>query len=98
MAHLPPLPGTPLYDEVGGRGRSSSPWRPGDRPFGVDYRCDAHAAQAVAAVSGASFIREVFPWTKSGRRPSWARCAQGERACKARAMNTAAAILIGLFL
>ena len=28
MAHLPPLPGTPLYDEVGGRGRSSSPWRP----------------------------------------------------------------------
>jgi len=33
---------------------------PGDRPFGVDYRCDAHAAQAVAAVSGASFIREVI--------------------------------------
>ena len=32
---------------------------PRDRPFGVDYLWDAEAALAVAAVSGASFIREV---------------------------------------
>jgi uncharacterized protein len=103
MAHLPPLPGTPLYDEAGGPGaivesvgrdveiltragfdailfcnegdrpyqlkatlegvammaRVVSQVAPRDRPFGVDYLWDAHAALAVAAVSGASFIREV---------------------------------------
>lgn len=103
MAHLPPLPGTPLYDEVGGPGaivesvardvellrlvgfdailfcnEGDRPYQlkatlegvammarvvtevaPRDRPFGVDYLWDAHAALAVAAVSGASFIREV---------------------------------------
>src|SRR2546430_10314346 len=32
---------------------------PRDLPFGVDYLWDAEAALAVAAVSGASFIREV---------------------------------------
>jgi len=32
---------------------------PRDRPFGVDYLWDAPAALAVAAASGASFIREV---------------------------------------
>jgi uncharacterized protein len=32
---------------------------PRDRPFGVDYLWDAEAALAVAAVSGAVFIREV---------------------------------------
>lgn len=32
---------------------------PHDRPFGVDYLWDAQAALAVAAVTGASFIREV---------------------------------------
>jgi predicted TIM-barrel enzyme len=26
MAHLPPLPGTPLYDEVGGAAATSSRW------------------------------------------------------------------------
>ena len=103
MAHLPRLPGTPLYDEVGGPGaivdsvardveiltgsgfdailfcnegdrpyqlkatmegvammaRVVSEVAPRDRPFGVDYLWDAQAALAVAAVSGASFIREV---------------------------------------
>ena len=103
MAHLPPLPGTPLYDEAGGPGaivesvardvelltragfdailfcnEGDRPYQlkatlegvammarvvtevaPRDRPFGVDYLWDAHAALAVAAVSGASFIREV---------------------------------------
>lgn len=33
--------------------------RPTDRPFGVDYLWDAHAALAVAAATGASFLREV---------------------------------------
>ena len=34
---------------------------PDDRPFGVDYLWDAHCALAVAATTGASFIREVMP-------------------------------------
>jgi membrane complex biogenesis BtpA family protein len=103
MAHLPPLPGTPLYDEQGGpaaivesvrrdveiltksgfdailfcnegdrpyqlkatlegvatMARVVSEVAPHDRPFGVDYLWDAEAALAVAATSGASFIREV---------------------------------------
>jgi uncharacterized protein len=103
MAHLPPLPGTPLYDEAGGPSaivesvardveiltgagfdgvlfcnEGDRPYQlkatlegvammarvvaevaPRDRPFGVDYLWDAEAAVAVAAVSGASFIREV---------------------------------------
>jgi len=103
MAHLPPLPGTPLYDEVGGANaivesvardveiltrsgfdailfcnEGDRPYQlkatfegvammarvvaelaPRDRPFGIDYLWDAEAALAVAAVSGASFIREV---------------------------------------
>lgn len=103
MAHLPPLPGTPLYDRKAGvEGIVSSVARdlevllkhdfdailfcnegdrpyslgvgaesvalmsrvvtklaPSDRPFGVDFLWDAHAAMAVAAATGASFIREV---------------------------------------
>jgi membrane complex biogenesis BtpA family protein len=103
MAHLPPLPGTPLYDEAGGPSaivesvrrdveilsrtgfdailfcnEGDRPYQlqaslegvammarvvaevaPSDRPFGVDYLWDAQAALAVAAVTGASFIREV---------------------------------------
>ena len=103
MAHLPPMPGTPLYDETGGPGaivesvardveqlvgagfdailfcnEGDRPYQlqaslegvammarvvaevaPSDRPFGVDYLWDPQAALAVAAVTGASFIREV---------------------------------------
>ncbi|MCC6832154.1 MAG: BtpA/SgcQ family protein [Thermoleophilia bacterium] len=103
MAHLRPLPGTPLYDERAGvdgivaslredlevllaqgvdavmfcnegdrpytlraglegvatLARVVTELRPKDRPFGVDFLWDAHAALAVAAVTGASFIREV---------------------------------------
>jgi uncharacterized protein len=103
MAHLPPLPGTPLYDEAGGPdaivasvrrdveiltasgfdavmfcNEGDRPYQltatfegvammsrvvaeiaPRDRPFGVDYLWDPNAALAVAAVTGASFIREV---------------------------------------
>jgi uncharacterized protein len=103
MAHLPPLPGTPLYDDAGGPdaivesvrrdveiltasgfdavmfcNEGDRPYQltatfegvammarvvtevaPRDRPFGVDYLWDAHAALAVAAATGASFIREV---------------------------------------
>jgi membrane complex biogenesis BtpA family protein len=104
MAHLPPLPGTPLYDsEAGVDGivesvradldtllasdvdavmfcnegdrpyslragfegvavltRVVSELAPDDRPFGVDFLWDARAALAVAAATGASFIREVI--------------------------------------
>jgi membrane complex biogenesis BtpA family protein len=103
MAHLPPLPGTPLYDSAGGPGaivdavrsdveilleagfdgimfcnEGDRPYQlragfegvamlarvvtecaPRDRPFGVDFLWDPEAALAVAAVTGASFIREV---------------------------------------
>jgi hypothetical protein len=103
MAHLPPLPGTPLYDDAGGPAavvdsvrrdvelltsagfegilfcnEGDRPYQlkatlegvammarvvaevaPRDRPFGVDYLWDPQAALAVAAVTGASFIREV---------------------------------------
>jgi uncharacterized protein len=103
MAHLPPLPGTPLYDGAGGpaaiveaverdveilteagfdgilfcnegdrpyqlragfegvamMARVVTECAPDDRPFGVDFLWDAQAALAVAAVTGASFIREV---------------------------------------
>jgi membrane complex biogenesis BtpA family protein len=103
MAHLPPLPGTPLYDDAGGPdaivesvrrdveiltasgfdavmfcNEGDRPYQlsatfegvammarvvaevaPRDRPFGVDYLWDPHAALAVAAATGASFIREV---------------------------------------
>ncbi len=103
MAHLPPLPGTPLYDAAAGvdgivesvradldvllaagvdavmfcnegdrpytfnagkecvatLARVVTELRPTDRPFGVDFLWDASAALAVAAVTGASFIREV---------------------------------------
>jgi uncharacterized protein len=103
MAHLPPLPGTPLYDSSGGPGaivdavrrdveilldagfdgimfcnEGDRPYQlragfegaamlarvvtecaPRDRPFGVDFLWDPEAALAVAAVTGASFIREV---------------------------------------
>jgi membrane complex biogenesis BtpA family protein len=103
MAHLSPLPGTPLYDQAGGPeaiveavrrdveilkrsgfdavlfcNEGDRPYQlsaslegvammarvvaevaPPDLPFGVDYLWDAQAALAVAAVTGASFIREV---------------------------------------
>jgi membrane complex biogenesis BtpA family protein len=103
MAHLPPLPGTPLYDERAGMegivasvradlepmldagvdavlfcNEGDRPYgfeagydgvaaltrvvtelKPADRPFGVDFLWDARAALAVAAATGASFIREV---------------------------------------
>jgi membrane complex biogenesis BtpA family protein len=103
MAHLPPLPGTPLYDAAGGpaaiveavrrdveillgagfdgimfcnegdrpyqlsagfegvamMARVVTECAPEDRPFGVDFLWDPQAALAVAAVTGASFIREV---------------------------------------
>jgi membrane complex biogenesis BtpA family protein len=104
MAHLPPLPGTPLYDDAGGPkgivesvardvevlvgagfdavlfcNEGDRPYQlratlegvammarvvvevaPRNKPFGVDYLWDPEAALAVAAVTGASFIREVM--------------------------------------
>lgn len=103
MAHVPPMPGTPLYDEEAGPdaivetvrrdvaalveagvdaimfcnegdrpyrlrageegvamlARVVAECRPSTVPFGVDFLWDARTAMAVAAVSGASFIREV---------------------------------------
>lgn len=103
MAHLPPLPGTPLYDRSRGidgilsvvardlevllaydfdailfcnegdrpyalragfdsvavMSRVVTTLAPADRPFGVDVLWDAQAAMAVAAATGAAFIREV---------------------------------------
>ena len=103
MAHLPPLPGTPLYDAEAGMvgvvdavradleilrdagfdavmfcNEGDRPYTlragydgvatvtrvvaelaPRDRPFGVDFLWDSRAALAIAAATGASFIREV---------------------------------------
>jgi uncharacterized protein len=116
MAHLPPLPGTPLYDEKGGpsgivesvqrdveiltaagfdgilfcnegdrpytlkasfegvamMARVVAEVAPDDRPFGVDYLWDAEAALAVAAVSGASFVREVMTGVYESDMGLWA--------------------------
>jgi membrane complex biogenesis BtpA family protein len=116
MAHLPPLPGTPLYDEAGGPSaivesvardveilteagfdgilfcnEGDRPYQlnasfegvammarvvaevaPRDRPFGVDYLWDAQAALAIAAVSGASFIREVMTGVYESDMGLWA--------------------------
>ncbi len=103
MVHVPPLPGTPLYDEAAGiRGmlrsveadldillqtdidavmfcnegdrpytfqagyegvsvmtRIVTELAPKDRLFGVDFLWDPMAALAIAAATGASFMREV---------------------------------------
>ncbi len=103
MAHVPPLPGTPLYDEDGGvqklidvvardleilldhdidavmfcnegdrpyeleadfeavsmMTRVVTELAPDEIPFGVDFLWDARCAMAVAAATGADFIREV---------------------------------------
>jgi membrane complex biogenesis BtpA family protein len=116
MAHLPPMPGTPLYDETAGPdaivesvrrdveilarsgfdgilfcNEGDRPYQlkatfegvammarvvaevaPRDRPFGVDYLWDAEAALAVAAVSGASFIREVVTGVYESDMGLWA--------------------------
>jgi membrane complex biogenesis BtpA family protein len=121
MAHLPPLPGTPLYDEAGGptaiveqvardveiltrsgfdavlfcnegdrpytlkaslegvamMARVVAEVAPRDRPFGVDYLWDARAALAVAAVTGASFIREVATGVYESDMGLWAPDAAG---------------------
>jgi hypothetical protein len=116
MAHLPALPGTPLYDEAGGpdaiveavrrdveiltasgfdavlfcnendrpytlaaslegvatMARVVTEVAPRDRPFGVDYLWDAHAALAVAAATGASFVREVVTGVYESDMGLWA--------------------------
>lgn len=121
MAHLPSLPGTPLYDEAGGptaiveqvardveiltrsgfdavlfcnegdrpytlkaslegvamMARVVAEVAPRDRPFGVDYLWDAQAALAVAAVTGASFIREVATGVYESDMGLWAPDAAG---------------------
>jgi uncharacterized protein len=121
MAHLPPLPGTPLYDEAGGptaiveqvagdveiltrsgfdavlfcnegdrpytlkaslegvamMARVVAEVAPRDLPFGVDYLWDARAALAVAAVTGASFIREVATGVYESDMGLWAPDAAG---------------------
>jgi membrane complex biogenesis BtpA family protein len=103
MAHLPPLPGTPLYDRSAGvkglvdavrrdvqvlldaevdailfcnegdrpyqlraglegaavLARVVTECAPADRPFGIDFLWDPACALAVAAATGASFMREV---------------------------------------
>src|SRR4051794_7349283 len=103
MGHVPPLPGTPLYDPRAGASglvdavredlntlldagvdavmfcnegdrpyalnagfegvaamtRVVTELAPTDRPFGCDFLWDARAALAIAAATGASFMREV---------------------------------------
>jgi uncharacterized protein len=116
MAHLGPLPGTPLYDEARGvagivddvardldvllrfpfdavmfcnegdrpyslragfegvavLARVAADLAPRDRPFGVDFLWDGRAALAVAAATGASFIREVVTGAYESDMGVWA--------------------------
>jgi uncharacterized protein len=116
MAHLPPLPGTALYDEHGGpdaiveavrrdveiltrvgfdavmfcnegdrpyslragfegvavMARVAADLAPRDRPFGVDFLWDGRAALAVAAATGAAFIREVVTGAYESDMGLWA--------------------------
>jgi uncharacterized protein len=116
MAHLGPLPGTPLYDEASGvqgivdgvardldillqfpfdavmfcnegdrpyslragfegvavMTRVVAGLAPSDRPFGVDFLWDGRAALAVAAATGAAFIREVVTGAYESDMGIWA--------------------------
>jgi membrane complex biogenesis BtpA family protein len=116
MAHLGPLPGTPLYDEARGvqgivddvardldvllgypfdavmfcnegdrpyslragfegvavLARVAADLAPRDRPFGVDFLWDGKAALAVAAATGAAFIREVVTGAYESDMGVWA--------------------------
>lgn len=116
MAHLPALPGTPLYDAEGGPeaiveavrrdvahlvdggvdavmfcnendrpyrleagpegvatlARVVTECRPEGVPFGVDFLWDPMAAMAVAAATGASFIREVATGVYESDMGMWA--------------------------
>ena len=116
MAHLGPLPGTPLYDEARGvqgivddvardlevllqfpfdavmfcnegdrpyslragfegvavMTRVVADLAPADRPFGVDFLWDGRAALAVAAATGAAFIREVVTGAYESDMGIWA--------------------------
>ena len=115
MAHVPPLPGTPLYDDKAGiRGlidsvsadleillaadvdavmfcnegdrpysftagyegvavmtRVVAQLAPRDRPFGVDFLWDPRAALAIAAATGAAFMREVVTGTYESDMGLW---------------------------
>jgi membrane complex biogenesis BtpA family protein len=115
MVHLPPTPGTPLYDAAGGvqaivdhvradlehllgagfdavmycnegdrpytfhagyegvstLSRVVTETAPADLPFGVDFLWDPLAALAVAAATGASFIREVATGAYESDMGSW---------------------------
>jgi uncharacterized protein len=46
--------------------------RPRDRPFGVDILWDAHAAMALAAATGAAFMREVVTGVYESDMGLWA--------------------------
>jgi len=116
MAHFPPLPGTPLYDEKAGVqgifdrvaadldlllkagvdgvmfcNEGDRPYAlqadfeavavmsaviaqiaPKDRPYGVDFLWDPKAPIAVAAATGASFVREVFTGVYESDMGLWA--------------------------
>jgi membrane complex biogenesis BtpA family protein len=48
------------YEAVAAMARVVTECRPGDLPYGVDLMWDPRAALAVAAATGASFIREVI--------------------------------------
>jgi uncharacterized protein len=116
MAHIPAMPGTPLYDAAAGPdgiveavkrdvahlidggvdaimfcnendrpyqleagleasamlARVVTECRPASLPFGVDFLWDPMAAMAVAATTGAAFIREVATGTYESDMGLWA--------------------------
>src|ERR687889_290998 len=90
MAHLPALPGTPLYDSAAGMSHVRD-WVARDlealQGGGIDavmfcnendrpYRLDADVASlAVAAATGAAFAREIFTGAFAGDFGLWVRSA-----------------------
>lgn len=116
MAHVPAMPGTPLYDAAGGPdavaaavkrdvthlveggvdaimfcnendrpyqleagleasamlARVVTECRPSTIPYGVDFLWDPMAAMAVAATTGAAFVREVATGTYESDMGLWA--------------------------
>ena len=121
MAHVPALPGTPLYDSVGGlaaairqvhvdvdvlvdvgfdavmfcnendrpyqlnagleaaayMARIVTECRPDAKPFGVDYLWDSRCGLAVAAATGAAFVRAVATGTWESDMGLWQTDAAG---------------------
>jgi membrane complex biogenesis BtpA family protein len=65
------------YDGVAAMTRVVTELAPSDRPFGVDFLWDSHAALNIAAATGASFIRGVMTGAYESDMGLWSTDAAG---------------------